>query len=62
MKLSGHIIDEAKRLLEKGAVLPAQITSAPNFYVAEAEDKSIQAFSSLKHSDKSYKIGTLKIS
>ncbi|MEN9921876.1 MAG: hypothetical protein RL097_152 [Candidatus Parcubacteria bacterium] len=57
MKLSQHIIDEAKRLLAEHAALPAHLSSAPAFYVAADDDKSILTFSVVKHGGKTYKIG-----
>ena len=60
MQISEHIKTEAVSLLETGQKLPAQIASAPMFYVAEVNDSSILAFSSLKHGEKEYKIGTFK--
>jgi len=60
MRISDHILTEAKKLLTEGMMLPAQITSAPHFYVAEPTDQKIHAFTVVKHGDKNYKIGTLK--
>jgi hypothetical protein len=60
MKLSEHTKTEAKQLLEQGATLPAQITSAPFFYVTKIEDKTVLAFAPIDHNGQTYKIGTLK--
>lgn len=60
IEISKHIRTEAEDLLRAGAPLPQQIKSAPEFYVAEATDKSILAFAALTHEGKRFKIGTKK--
>lgn len=60
MKISEHILKEAKQIVDRGDSLPQQITSAPAFFVAEGSDKTILAFGALLHNGKSYKIGTQK--
>ncbi len=57
MKLSKHIIDEAKKLVAQKTALPAQLLTAPAFYVAVSDDKSIRTFSVIEHAGKTYKIG-----
>jgi len=57
MKLSKHVIEEAKNALAQNSELPHQLKSAPEYYVSEVTDQSIIAFSSLFHGDKAYKIG-----
>jgi hypothetical protein len=61
MKLSEHIIKEAKEIVTNGSPLPQQITSAPHFYVAEETDESVIAFNAIEHDGSVYKIGTKKV-
>ncbi len=58
MEISKHILDEAKEILQKGDSLPAQITSAPSFYVAEKDDDTVHAFGAVRHDGATYKVGT----
>lgn len=61
MEISNYILEEAKRLLQGGLLtLPAQLPSAPAFYLAEGNDESIIAFTAFKVGDAEYKIGTQK--
>lgn len=61
-QLSHHIISDAKDLLatQENLSLPKEIPKSPHFFVAEASDKTIQAFGGLAFAGKTYKIGTKK--
>lgn len=62
MELSDHIIQEAHAILSReNYELPAQIMSAPAFYVAEKNDNTIWAFSAIRHGGEIFKIGTNKL-
>ncbi len=59
MEISQYIIDEAKNALLEHSILPRQLQSAPEFYLALASDKTVKAFHGFKGDDgKEYKIGT----
>jgi hypothetical protein len=60
IEISKHILEEAYGLLTKQVALPAQIITAPHFYIGNIDDQSIQAFSTLRHEGKDYKIGCKK--
>lgn len=60
MEVSKYIKNEAEGILAKNQSLPQQIISAPQFYVAEASDDSVLAFTLLEHEGSNYKIGTKK--
>jgi hypothetical protein len=58
MELSEDILKDAHQALSKGMVtLPLQIPSAPRFFLASADDKTIMAFGGIVHEGVSYKIG-----
>jgi len=59
-EISKHILDEAQELLRQKVTLPQQITSAPSFYVADASDKSVLAFTRVVFEGKTYKVGVKK--
>jgi len=62
MELAEFILEEARSILSQEDIkLPAQIKSAPEFYVAEGTDSRVLAFSALKYKDKIFKIGSLKV-
>ena len=58
MKISRHIIENAKEILKTGSTLPTRIDKAPHFYIAKADDTSVRAFSTIEHEGVLYKIGT----
>ncbi len=60
MRVSQHIIDEAKTILSKRPELPQQITSAPSFFVSHEQDASILAFTAIELGGSIYKIGPKK--
>jgi hypothetical protein len=61
VEMSDYIIAEAHAILSREDVeLPAEIESAPGFYVAEKTDKAILAFSALLHNGQYYKIGVIR--
>lgn len=60
MRVSQHIVDEAKTILSKRLELPQQITSAPSFFVSYEQDASILAFTAIEHDGSVYKIGPKK--
>ncbi|MDZ4780201.1 MAG: hypothetical protein SGJ19_08115 [Planctomycetia bacterium] len=62
MEVSPYILEEAKQLLARrsgtSAEMPIQLTSAPDIYVAEANDDTIMAFGAVRDEHgKSFKIG-----
>lgn len=58
MELSKKILDGAREALSSGSVaLPFPIPSAPAFFLASKDDKSITAFGGIVHDGVSYKIG-----
>ncbi len=60
MEIAQYIIDEAKEVLLEHITLPKQLQSAPEFYLANAEDAAVKAFYGFKGGDgKEYKIGVL---
>lgn len=61
MEISQHIKDEASTvLLSLSTVqLPVQFKSAPEFYLAQADDQTVLAFVSITHEGVDYKIGVL---
>lgn len=61
MKISDHIEREALDILERKQTLPKQITSAPKFYVARIDDKSILAFGAVAFDGCDHKIGVKRI-
>lgn len=58
MELSKHVLVEARNLLSEGGQLPKKLESAPLFYLAEAQDTEVLAFSTINQDGKVYKIGT----
>lgn len=60
IEIDQEIKDEAIIILQKGFDLPQQIKSAPAFFVATGDDKTIQAFGGLVYKGVSYKIGSKK--
>lgn len=60
MRVSQHILDEAKTILSRQQDLPQQITSAPSFFVSHEQDASILAFTGIEHGGSIYKIGPMK--
>ncbi len=59
MEISQYIVDEAKEVLLEHLMLPMQLQSAPEFYLALASDKTVKAFYGFKGDDgEEYKIGT----
>lgn len=61
MRVSQHIVGEARTILSMRPELPRQIKSAPLFYVAHETDDSILAFTALEYNGTIYKIGTQKL-
>lgn len=61
MEITNDAKEQAKRLIQEGATLPAQIAVAPHFFVARLEDSSIQSFGTVEVSDVFYKIGAKKV-
>ena len=61
MEISQHILEEAKDMLAQGMVLPAEIKSAPGFFLAAHEDSSIHAFDAVEQNGIFYKIGPKKM-
>jgi len=58
MELSEYILKEAHQILSNGVLkLPLQIPSAPSFFLASADDKTIMAFEGIVHNGVHYKIG-----
>ncbi len=60
MEISKHILDEAKDMLVQSIALPAEIRSAPGFFLAAHEDSSIHAFGAVDQGGIFYKIGPKK--
>ncbi len=60
MEMNEDMLKEAEKLIDGGAVLPAEIGGFGGFFVSLATDNSIQAMSGLVHGGVSYKIGTKK--
>lgn len=62
MEISQYILDEATDLLAKPnikALLPMQLPSAPSFFLAEPNDKTVLAFGTVSFLGENYKIGAL---
>ncbi len=59
MEISEFIIEEAKNLLQGSSalILPAQLPSAPAFFLAAGSDDSIIAFMAFTEGGDEYKIG-----
>jgi hypothetical protein len=60
MEISKHIIIEVKKIIALNQSLPAQISSAPEFYIAQVTDLKVLGFAVVQHDGKQYKIGTKK--
>ena len=59
MEISQYIIKEAKDALLKHPILPLQLISAPEFFLALSSDKTVSGFFGFEGDDgKEYKIGT----
>ena len=57
MEISKHIKKESVEILESNKSLPYKISSAPEFYVARADDSTIHAFGAIMFDGITYKIG-----
>ncbi len=60
MELAKNIVEEARSLLKNGVELPAEIPSAPGFYLATHEDSSVHAFDAIENDGLFYKVGPQK--
>jgi hypothetical protein len=61
MRVSQHIIDEAKEIVLRQSELPQPISSAPLFLVALGTDDSVLAFSAFELDGSVYKIGPARV-
>ena len=65
MNITPYILEEAKAILnslkQSGLTLPVQLDSAKEFYLAEASDDTILAFTAFEFNGFEYKIGVRKI-
>ncbi len=58
VELNEDLLKEAKRLVDAGATLPAKIAGFKGFFVASADEETVQALSGFVKGGVSYKIGT----
>jgi len=60
IEISSLIVAAAKKIVEDKASLPVSVPNFPSYYVANHEDRSVQAHGSVEVDGIFYKIGTLK--
>ncbi len=61
MEIANYIIKEAEDIIRSGRKeFPMQIKSAPEFFIANCDDETIQAFAVIIENGVEYKLGTLK--